>query len=57
MPYKIIFTHDPQDFFEGIEGNEIFAETESIAADADMVEYFTDGGYYAIITKQDEVTQ
>lgn len=51
--YNVIFTHNPQDFFNGAEPDEL---TEFIMAnDSKLPEILkrVDGGYYAIISKSD----
>lgn len=52
MEYKVILTHNPQDFFEGIEPEDltetvIIKSAEDLRPILDMVS----GGYKAIITQ------
>ena len=54
MNYKIIATHNPQDFFEGIEPEDLpeyyEAKNESLT---EIVSKFIDGGYTVIIYKKE----
>lgn len=54
MPYNVVFTHNPQEFFEGYEPDEL---TEFAKLTKDEISTITDridGGYYAIISKCEE---
>ena len=50
MKYTIVFTHNPQDFFEGIEPDDLIVVRESTneELEAEIVP-MVDGGYKAIV--------
>ena len=51
MPYHVILTHNPQDFFEGVEPDELTLEFYPESDDdwANILR-LVDGGYVAIVT-------
>lgn len=50
MKYTIVFTHNPQDFFEGIEPDDLIVVREATneELEAEIVQ-MVDGGYKAIV--------
>lgn len=54
MKYKVILTHNPQDFFEGIEPEDL-TETRIAETAEDLAEILEKvyGGYKAIITRME----
>ena len=52
--YKATFTHNPQDYFNGIEPDEL-VETKTISDIFDLAQVFekVDDGYKAIIEQKD----
>lgn len=53
MKYTIVFTHNPQDFFEGIEPEDLIVVREATSEElvAEIVP-MVDGGYKAIVSPE-----
>ena len=55
MTYTIVFTHNPQDFFEGIEPDDLIVVREATNEELELeIVPMVDGGYYAIVFKVGE---
>ena len=50
MKYTIVFTHNPQDFFEGIEPEDLIVVQEATSEELESeIVPMVDGGYKAIV--------
>lgn len=54
MKKLIVYTHNPQDYFEGIEDDDLVSKRVAEIKDAlQEIDEMTDGGYAAIIRSED----
>lgn len=55
MKYTIVFTHNPQDFFEGIEPDDLIVVQEATNEELESeIVPMVDGGYKAIVFQAGE---
>ena len=55
MKYTIVFTHNPQDFFEGIEPDDLIVVREATNEELEAkIVPMVDGGYKAIVFQAGE---
>jgi len=57
MKYKVVLTHNPQDYFEGAEPDDLISEISFKRSESgafDTILAMIDGGYTAIITPDED---